>query len=138
MLWTLDNAIVIDDAGHVVLCDECPCDGGTAPECCDGTIPLTLTATWQNDGASISITYNESTGLWEGSGTANCGPSFDVEAKCIVIDGVSVWWIDIGIGFTQQYQSTDPDFVCDPFSAMSDPAPAGTCLDGDVLEFSEP
>lgn len=46
--WLLDDAIVVDDNGDVVLCNQCPCGSGSGsgppPACCPDTTPQPLYA----------------------------------------------------------------------------------------------
>ncbi len=71
-------------------CD--PCCGGELTDCCDNTIPITLTAlititsagaclaAW--DGTMATLTFNAGTSQWEGTATPGCGETMDIAFYC--------------------------------------------------------
>jgi len=86
-LWLKDGALVIDGSGNLVLCDHCPCPGGTPiPPCCSsGSLPATATATYTIN-ALAPKTFN----------LTKTGSNYSNEAQiCDVGDGHTTVRLDI-------------------------------------------
>lgn len=112
---------------------------GITVDCCPNPIPATLTAKFENDGASFEISYDEGIDTWKGTGALNCGDEFEVTINCGPDNlwDITVFNVTQGEGF-EDFGTENEDFsvTCDPFGFSFDFDVGGGCQPTDTVTIS--